>query len=292
MEAFANLQSKLESEQETRESIRKITRQIDLLQRKGLGKLQEIHCAPSLSSSSPSSRQQYLVDLCVGVRDEYMHGIGSLYGELGTLLGELSRAEAASGPAGVAIGKEGKGEGQGDYVYYKFCDMWRNATQQVIQLCVLVDFIQKSSIDKENVIPLMRFEDVEKILLVEEGEEEEQHKRKKLKKSLAETDQQSQERKTRNAFHFDLEDYLNGVCLVSAELSRWAINCVTCGDYKRPKQIADFLAGLHAGVRLLNLKNDGLRRKFDGIKYDLKKVEEVVYDLAIRDLAMSGSSKA
>ena len=36
--------------------------------------------------------------------------------------------------------------------------------------------------------------------------------------------------------------------------------------------------------RLLNLKNDNLRKKFDGIKYDLKKVEEVVYDLSIRGL--------
>ena len=37
-------------------------------------------------------------------------------------------------------------------------------------------------------------------------------------------------------------------------------------------------------TRLLNLKNDNLRKKFDGIKYDLKKVEEVVYDLSIRGL--------
>ena len=35
---------------------------------------------------------------------------------------------------------------------------------------------------------------------------------------------------------------------------------------------------------MLNLKNDTLRKKFDGIKYDLKKVEEVVYDLSIRGL--------
>jgi hypothetical protein len=38
------------------------------------------------------------------------------------------------------------------------------------------------------------------------------------------------------------------------------------------------------GFRLLNLKNDTLRKKFDSIKYDLKKVEEVVYDLSIRGL--------
>lgn len=45
-----------------------------------------------------------------------------------------------------------------------------------------------------------------------------------------------------------------------------------------------FMAELDAGFRLLNLKNDSLRKKFDGLKYDLKKVEEVVYDLTIRGL--------
>ena len=43
--------------------------------------------------------------------------------------------------------------------------------------------------------------------------------------------------------------------------------------------------------RLLNLKNDTLRKKFDGIKYDLKKVEEVVYDLSIRGLNKPAPSK-
>ena len=45
-----------------------------------------------------------------------------------------------------------------------------------------------------------------------------------------------------------------------------------------------FVAELDAGFRLLNLKNDSLRKKFDGLKYDLKKIEEVVYDLSIRGL--------
>lgn len=36
--------------------------------------------------------------------------------------------------------------------------------------------------------------------------------------------------------------------------------------------------------RLLNLKNDALRKRFDGLKYDVKKCEEVVYDLTIRGL--------
>lgn len=49
-------------------------------------------------------------------------------------------------------------------------------------------------------------------------------------------------------------------------------------------RIAAFVAELDSGFRLLHLKNDSLRKKFDGLKYDLKKIEEVVYDLSIRGL--------
>ena len=62
------------------------------------------------------------------------------------------------------------------------------------------------------------------------------------------------------------------------------MNSVTSADYGRPYKIAAFVAELDAGFRLLNLKNDSLRKKFDGLKYDLKKIEEVVYDLTIRGL--------
>jgi hypothetical protein len=66
--------------------------------------------------------------------------------------------------------------------------------------------------------------------------------------------------------------------------SRLATNSVTLGDLSRPLRIQAFLADLQAGFRLLNLKNDGLRKKFDGMKYDVKRVEGVVYDLSIRGL--------
>lgn len=41
---------------------------------------------------------------------------------------------------------------------------------------------------------------------------------------------------------------------------------------------------MNAGFRLLNLKNDSLRKRFDALKYDVKKIEEVVYDISIRGL--------
>ncbi|XP_061941115.1 translin [Apis cerana] len=87
-----------------------------------------------------------------------------------------------------------------------------------------------------------------------------------------------------DGFHLDLEDYLMGLLQLSAELSRFAVNSVTNGDYNRPIEIARFVNDLNAGFRLLNLKNDSLRKRFDGLKYAVKKVEEVVYDLTIRGL--------
>jgi len=49
-------------------------------------------------------------------------------------------------------------------------------------------------------------------------------------------------------------------------------------------QIAQFIKDVHAGFQILNLKNDTLRRRSDGVKYRVKEVEDVVYDLSLRGL--------
>ena len=92
------------------------------------------------------------------------------------------------------------------------------------------------------------------------------------------------------------------------------MNSVTLGDYTRPVQISYFIKDLFAGFQLLNLKNDILRKRSDGIKYSvraltrkrnihvgdintnerttflvqMKKVEDVVYDLSLRNLIPKG----
>ncbi|OQV12706.1 putative Translin [Hypsibius exemplaris] len=88
----------------------------------------------------------------------------------------------------------------------------------------------------------------------------------------------------KNGFHLDLEDYLFGLLSLASELSRYCVNRVTAGDYKSPGKIFTFLGELGGGFRLLNLKNSELRRRFDALKYDEKKVEEVIYDLSVRGL--------
>lgn len=81
-----------------------------------------------------------------------------------------------------------------------------------------------------------------------------------------------------------IEEYLHGVTYISSELARLTINLVIRGDYKTPLLIDQFLKDFYQGMKLFNLKNDSLRKKFDSIKYDIKKVEQVVYDLSINKL--------
>ncbi|KAF5955242.1 hypothetical protein HYC85_008098 [Camellia sinensis] len=88
--------------------------------------------------------------------------------------------------------------------------------------------------------------------------------------------------------HTDAEEKLG--CMFEF-LPRYVVNQVTAGDYDCPRKVLKFLTDLHAAFRMLNLRNDFLRKKFDGMKYDLRKVEEVYYDVKIRGLAVTGDSR-
>ncbi|KAK4139864.1 Translin [Dichotomopilus funicola] len=90
--------------------------------------------------------------------------------------------------------------------------------------------------------------------------------------------------KDRDAFHITIEEYLLGLISVIDDLSRLAVNSVTLGDTAMAVQISGFIKDLHAGFQVLNLKNDILRKRVDSIKYAVKKVEDVVYDLSLRNL--------
>ncbi|TBU62333.1 Translin [Dichomitus squalens] len=89
-----------------------------------------------------------------------------------------------------------------------------------------------------------------------------------------------------------VEDYLHGVITLVNELSRLAVNSVTLGDFEQPIKISLFVKDIFAGFSMLNLKNDTLRRRYDSLKYDIKKIEEVVYDVSLRKLAPSAQEKA
>ena len=97
--------------------------------------------------------------------------------------------------------------------------------------------------------------------------------------------------KDRDAFHITIEEYLLGLISVIDDLGRLAVNSVTLGDTTMAVQISGFIKDLHAGFQVLNLKNDILRKRVDSIKYSVKKVEDVVYDLSLRNLIPAQESK-
>ncbi|KAF8914959.1 translin [Mucidula mucida] len=89
----------------------------------------------------------------------------------------------------------------------------------------------------------------------------------------------------KDRFTLSIEDYLHGLITLVNELSRLAVNAVTLGNFQEPLKISAFVKDIFAGFTMLNLKNDQLRRRFDSLKYDMKKIEEVVYDVSLRRLA-------
>lgn len=134
--------------------------------------------------------------------------------------------------------------------YYRFSDHWNWITQRIVSLIALVVYLEAGF--------LVSRDTCAEILGLKTNQSD--------------------------GFHMDLEMYLLGVLQMVNELSRFAINSVTLGDYSRVLSLQRFVGDINSGFRLLNLKNDGLRKRFDSLKYDVKRIEEIVYDLSIRGL--------
>ncbi|XP_068146157.1 translin [Drosophila tropicalis] len=213
MDIFSNYQKYIDNEQEVRENIRLVVREIEQLAKDATIRLQIIHSdLAQISSACGLARKQ--IEACA-----------EKYEKLSALV------------------RPGQ--------YYRYSDHWTYITQRLIFLIALVVYLEAGFlVTRETVAEMLG-----------------------LKTNQV------------DGFHLDIEDYLLGILLLASELSRFATNSVTMGDYERPLNISHFIGDLNTGFRLLNLKNDGLRKRFDALKYDVKKIEEVVYDVSIRGLS-------
>uniref|UniRef100_U5ESR5 Translin n=1 Tax=Corethrella appendiculata TaxID=1370023 RepID=U5ESR5_9DIPT len=209
---FDSFNNYLSDEQELREKIRDIVKEIDKAAKEAQSHLQIIHSSlTEVSTSCLEARKQFDT-----VRENF------------TKLAEIIP----------------KGQ------YYRYNDHWHFVTQRLVFLIALTIFLEQGI--------LVSRETVAEILGLH----------------VSNVD----------GFHLDIEDYLLGLLQLASELTRYATNSVTLGDYEKPLQISKFVSDLNSGFRLLNLKNDGLRKRYDALKYDVKKIEEVVYDISIRGL--------
>ena len=79
------------------------------------------------------------------------------------------------------------------------------------------------------------------------------------------------------------ENYLLGLCDLTGELARRAVFSVVNENYSDVKKIKDFVSTIHNEFLNFDLRNSELRKKSDAIKWNMKKIEEVLYDLKIRE---------
>lgn len=70
------------------------------------------------------------------------------------------------------------------------------------------------------------------------------------------------------------EEYLGGVMDFTGELNRYAVLRATARDIEAVRRCRDIVDGLFAQLMLFDWRNGQLRRKFDAVKYTVKKLEQ------------------
>ncbi|MBW3011154.1 hypothetical protein KY335_04110 [Candidatus Woesearchaeota archaeon] len=78
------------------------------------------------------------------------------------------------------------------------------------------------------------------------------------------------------------EYYLLGLCDLTGELVRKAINSAIKGDTKPAFEIKDFVEELYNELMLFDFRGGELRKKFDSIKYDLGKLDQLAFDITVK----------
>ena len=87
---------------------------------------------------------------------------------------------------------------------------------------------------------------------------------------------------TRSFLKVDNESYLMGLCDLTGELVRKAVNDVIKKNFKQAMEIKNLVEEIYGEFLEFNLRNGGLRKKSDQIKWNLKKLEDVVFELKLK----------
>lgn len=83
--------------------------------------------------------------------------------------------------------------------------------------------------------------------------------------------------------HVQPEEFLGGVLDLTEELSRHAIQRATVRDTSAVQLCRDIVDVLMGQFLQFDLRNSALRRKYDGLKYTLKKLENTMYELSLAE---------
>jgi len=83
------------------------------------------------------------------------------------------------------------------------------------------------------------------------------------------------------SLNVDMHSYLPGICDLVGELFRKAMNDAIKGNYDSVFKIKDFVTDLYAELMQFDWRS-AHRRKFDSIKYNLEKLEDLCVQLKLK----------
>ena len=87
---------------------------------------------------------------------------------------------------------------------------------------------------------------------------------------------------TKKSMNVDAESYLCGLSDLTGELVRKAINLAINKEYNEAIKIKILVEDIYEQLLMFDLRNSELRKKFDSIKYNLKKLDDLVYEIKMK----------
>ncbi|GAB4820549.1 hypothetical protein N2152v2_007595 [Parachlorella kessleri] len=85
----------------------------------------------------------------------------------------------------------------------------------------------------------------------------------------------------------ETEEYLGGVLDFTGELNRYAVARATVRDKEAVQRCRDLVEAIMGQFLRFDLRNGSLRKKFDSIKYTLKKMEQLLYELSLAEAGLT-----
>ena len=87
---------------------------------------------------------------------------------------------------------------------------------------------------------------------------------------------------THTSLRVTTEHYLFGLIDLTGELGRKAVHLAGKGEFKKVVVIKEAVSEIYGALLKFDFRDSDMRRKFDSVKYDLKKLEDLVLDLKLK----------
>lgn len=89
---------------------------------------------------------------------------------------------------------------------------------------------------------------------------------------------------TKSSLKVETEDFLLGLCDLTGELERKAVNSIINKQFKQVIEIKELVEEIYGEFLKFNLRNGELRKKSDSIKWNLKRIEDVIFQAKIKGM--------